>query len=48
MPRATRTFEVELALRLGSALPDRGLEQFHAALCVLRNAVSEVDAAQAA
>lgn len=45
--RATKTFEAELDVRLGSALPERALRQFSSALSGLRSAASDA-AAQAA
>jgi DNA-binding MarR family transcriptional regulator len=48
LAKASRTFEAELELRLGSALSDRELRQFTSALNALRAAASETDASKAA
>jgi MarR family transcriptional regulator, organic hydroperoxide resistance regulator len=48
LARATKTFEGELQMRLGSALSDRAFKQFTAALSGLRAAAAEADASQAA
>jgi MarR family transcriptional regulator, organic hydroperoxide resistance regulator len=44
--KATRAFEEELQTRLGSAVPARQLEQFHATLGRLRRANAGVDDAR--
>jgi MarR family transcriptional regulator, organic hydroperoxide resistance regulator len=41
LAKATKTFEAELETRLGSALPDRTLKQFSAALSSLRSAAGD-------
>jgi DNA-binding MarR family transcriptional regulator len=48
LAKATTTFEAELELRLGSALPDRALRQFTLALNALRAAASGTSTSQAA
>jgi hypothetical protein len=48
LAKATTTFEAELELGLGSALPDRALPQFTLALSALRAAASGTSAAQVA
>jgi DNA-binding MarR family transcriptional regulator len=48
LARATKTFEAELELRLGSALPDRTLVQFSSSLNALRAASAVVDESAAA
>jgi MarR family transcriptional regulator, organic hydroperoxide resistance regulator len=48
LARATKTFQAELELRLGSALSDRALEQFTLALGALRAAGRVADSSEAA
>jgi MarR family transcriptional regulator, organic hydroperoxide resistance regulator len=44
LARATKTFEVELEVRLGAALPERALRQFSSALNGLRSAAGDAPA----
>jgi DNA-binding MarR family transcriptional regulator len=48
LARATKTFEAELELRLGSALPDRTLVQFSSSLNALRATSAVVNESAAA
>lgn len=48
LAKATRTFEAELEVRLGSALSDRALAQFTLALKALRASASGTSASKAA
>jgi len=48
LANATKTFEAELELRLGSALSDRAFRQFMLALNALRAAAGETSASEAA
>jgi DNA-binding MarR family transcriptional regulator len=48
LAKATKTFEAELELRLGSALSDRAFRQFMLALNALRAAAGETSASEAA